>query len=296
MLLGHNGPCLFNFRPCHARIYNAASHIHTKQSDKLVQGSHRQPFWQQITLLLYLSNPYDSKYFVYYISFCFQTPHCLLRQLICCPDTKLSGKACLSSCGVESCWEKCGLMDSGWSGEHWGACWGINVYVLVAFETEDTALMLAACEVLKNRASSPQTSHYRSDDGMKHEARLNEASGLRGFQGLVIKRCGIINQVTAFTRWCRRGTEAQGTRILPSKSPYFHSLLHIFSHYSASSCRAPLSWSLQQARGLSKWMHEESYCFLAVHMPREQKRVYARITAWERENPHKKERKDRKEK
>lgn len=41
-------------------------------------------------------------------------------------------------------------MNSGWRGEHLGSCRGINVYVLVALETEDTALMLATCEVLKN--------------------------------------------------------------------------------------------------------------------------------------------------
>ncbi len=94
------------------------------------------------------------------MSFCFQTPYSVsLLQLICCPDMKLPGKACLSSYAVESCWEKCGLMDSGWRGEHLGACRGINVYVLVALETEDMALMLATCKVLKNPRQAPQTSN-----------------------------------------------------------------------------------------------------------------------------------------
>lgn len=33
----------------------------------------------------------------------YKPPGVSLLQLICCPDTKLSGKACLSSYGVESC-------------------------------------------------------------------------------------------------------------------------------------------------------------------------------------------------
>ncbi len=48
-------------------------------------------------------------------------------------------------------------MDSGWRGEHLGACQGINVYVLVALETEDMALILATCEVLKN----PRRAHHK---------------------------------------------------------------------------------------------------------------------------------------
>lgn len=187
-------------------------------------------------------------------------------------------------------------MDSGWSGEHWGACRGINVYVLVALETEDTALMLATCEVLKNRARSPQTSHYRSDDGMNHEARLNEASGLRGFQGPVIKRCGLINQVTAFTRWCRRGMEAQGTRILPSKSPYFHSLPHIFSHYSASSCRVPLLESAAGERGCQNESMKKAIVSSSCTCPGN-RNLYMQESQPEREKTHiEKERKDRKEK
>lgn len=120
--------------------------------------------------------------------------------------------------------------------------------------------MLATYGVLKKQTSSPQTSHYRSDDGVKHEAHLNGASGLRGFQGPVIR----LNKPSdTIAWWHRRGTEAQGTRILPSKSP-------IFSRYYVSSCRVPLLESAAgEARGLSKGKHEESYCFLAVHMPRE---------------------------
>lgn len=187
-------------------------------------------------------------------------------------------------------------MDSGWSGEHWGACRGINVYVLVALETEDTASMLATCEVLKNRAGSPQTSHYCSDDGMNHEASLKEASGLRGFQGPVIKRCGLINQVTAFTRWCRRGMEAQATRILPSKSPYFHSLPHIFSHYSASSCRAPLLESAAGERGCQNESMKKAIVSSPCTCPGN-RNLYMQESQPEREKTHiKKERKARKEK
>lgn len=143
-------------------------------------------------------------------------------------------------------------MDSGWSGEHWGACRGINVYVLVALETEDTALMLATSEVLKNRASSPQTSHYRSDDGIKHEARLNAASGLRGFKGPVIKRSGLINQETAASRGGveegrRHRVHSYSLLNLPTSTCYRTSSLIIVRLHVER-----LSWSLQRARGLSK--------------------------------------------
>lgn len=104
--------------------------------------------------------------------------------------------------------------------------------------------MLSTCEVLKNQTSSPQTSNYRSDDGVKHEAHLNEASGLRGFQGPVIGCRGLINQATV----ALHGGVEEGQR----HRVHGYSLLNLPTSTSflvilrlQVEC---LSWSLQRTR------------------------------------------------